>query len=87
MNERARPPVSAIPYTPRAKKVLALAVKEAGDRGHNYIGTEHILVGLLRENEGYAGKYLAWRGCSAQEAGKIIDFTMEECKSEESKQS
>jgi ATP-dependent Clp protease ATP-binding subunit ClpC len=43
-----------IPFTPRAKKVLELSLREALDLGHNYIGTEHILLGLLRENEGVA---------------------------------
>src|ERR1700682_1650502 len=41
-----------IPFTPRAKKVLELALREALSLGHNYIGTEHILLGLVRENEG-----------------------------------
>src|ERR687885_605145 len=40
-----------IPFTPRAKKVLELALREALSLGHNYIGTEHILLGLVRENE------------------------------------
>src|SRR2546423_580832 len=43
-----------IPFTPRAKKVLELALREALSLGHNYIGTEHILLGLVRENEGLA---------------------------------
>src|ERR687889_572717 len=43
-----------IPFTPRAKKVLELALREALSLGHNYIGTEHILLGLVRENEGVA---------------------------------
>jgi ATP-dependent Clp protease ATP-binding subunit ClpC len=47
-----------IPFTPRAKKVLELALREALSLGHNYIGTEHILLGLVRENEGVAARIL-----------------------------
>src|SRR3984957_3025054 len=52
-----------IPFTPRAKKVLELALREALSLGHNYIGTEHILLGLVRENEGVAARIL--RDCGA----------------------
>ncbi|MDD4909456.1 MAG: ATP-dependent Clp protease ATP-binding subunit [Candidatus Omnitrophica bacterium] len=47
-----------IPFTPRAKKVLELAAEEARSMGHNYIGTEHILLGLIREGEGVASQVL-----------------------------
>ena len=47
-----------IPFTPRAKKVLELSLREALQLGHNYIGTEHILLGLVRENEGVAARIL-----------------------------
>src|SRR5258707_1640406 len=47
-----------IPFTPRAKKVLELALREALSLGHNYIGTEHILLGLVREDEGVAARIL-----------------------------
>jgi len=47
-----------VPFTPRAKKVLELAVEEAQALGHNYIGTEHILLGLIREGEGVASRVL-----------------------------
>jgi ATP-dependent Clp protease ATP-binding subunit ClpC len=47
-----------IPFTPRAKKVLELALREALSLGHNYIGTEHILLGLMRESEGVAARIL-----------------------------
>ncbi len=47
-----------IPFTPRAKKVLELAAEEARSLGHNYIGTEHILLGLIREGEGIASQVL-----------------------------
>ena len=50
-----------IPFTPRAKKVLELALREALSLGHNYIGTEHILLGLVRE-EGVAAQVLATHG-------------------------
>ncbi|NQS88783.1 AAA family ATPase, partial [Patescibacteria group bacterium] len=51
-----------IPFTPRAKKVLELAVTEARDLGHNYIGTEHLLLGLIREGEGVAAQILTSLG-------------------------
>ena len=47
-----------IPFTPRAKKVLELAVEEAQNMGHNYVGTEHLLLGLIREEEGVASRVL-----------------------------
>jgi Clp amino terminal domain, pathogenicity island component/UvrB/uvrC motif len=47
-----------IPFTPRAKKVLELSLREAISLGHDYIGTEHILLGLVRENEGVAARIL-----------------------------
>jgi Clp amino terminal domain, pathogenicity island component len=47
-----------IPFTPRAKKVLDLALREALSLGHNYIATEHILLGIVRENEGVAARIL-----------------------------
>jgi hypothetical protein len=50
--------VGNIPYTPRVKKVLALASKEAKALNHSYVGTEHIFLGLLREGEGVAARVL-----------------------------
>jgi hypothetical protein len=47
-----------IPFTPRAKKVLELSMREALSLGHNYIGTEHVLLGLVRENDGVAARVL-----------------------------
>jgi len=61
----------AIPYTPRVKKVLALASKEAKALNHSYIGTEHILLGLLREGEGVAARVL-----------KSLDVDIERCRQE-----
>ncbi|MGH9121825.1 MAG: Clp protease N-terminal domain-containing protein, partial [Acidimicrobiales bacterium] len=51
-------PSGHIPFTPRAKKVLELSLREALQLGHNYIGTEHILLGLIREGEGVAAQVL-----------------------------
>src|SRR5271170_1072184 len=51
-------PSGHIPFTPRAKKVLELSLREALQLGHNYIGTEHILLGLVREGEGAAARVL-----------------------------
>ena len=55
-------PNGHIPFTPRAKKVLELSLREALQLGHNYIGTEHILLGLLREGEGVAAQVLVKLG-------------------------
>jgi ATP-dependent Clp protease ATP-binding subunit ClpC len=55
-------PSGHIPFTPRAKKVLELSLREALQLGHNYIGSEHILLGLLREGEGVAAQVLARLG-------------------------
>ncbi|RME62589.1 MAG: ATP-dependent Clp protease ATP-binding subunit [Nitrospirae bacterium] len=68
--ERNLPPASNvlsfgdIPFTPRAKKVLELAIEEARLLGHNYIGSEHLLLGILREEEGIAGKVLRGMGAN-----------------------
>jgi ATP-dependent Clp protease ATP-binding subunit ClpC len=64
-------PTGNIPYTPRVKKVLALAGKEARALNHSYIGTEHILLGLLREGEGVAARVL-----------KSLDVDIERCRNE-----
>ncbi|MSU46397.1 MAG: ATP-dependent Clp protease ATP-binding subunit [Lacunisphaera sp.] len=58
IGQESKTPVGSIPYTPRVKKVLALAGKEAKALNHSYVGTEHILLGLLREGEGVAGRVL-----------------------------
>lgn len=57
-----------IPFTPRAKRVLELALDEARSLGHSYIGTEHLLLGLLREGEGVAARVLENLGA---DAGKV----------------
>ncbi|MCW2639189.1 MAG: ATP-dependent Clp protease ATP-binding subunit ClpA, partial [Dactylosporangium sp.] len=55
-------PSGHIPFTPRAKKVLELSLREALQLGHNYIGTEHILLGLIREGDGLAAQVLTRLG-------------------------
>jgi len=67
----AAKPTGNIPYTPRVKKVLALAGKEAKALNHSYVGTEHILLGLLREGEGVAARVL-----------KNLDVDIERCRDE-----
>jgi ATP-dependent Clp protease ATP-binding subunit ClpC len=64
-------PLGAIPYTPRVKKVLALSGKEAKLLNHSYVGTEHILLGLLREGEGVAARVL-----------KSLNVDIERCRNE-----
>ena len=64
-------PTGNIPYTPRVKKVLALAGKEAKSLNHSYVGTEHILLGLLREGDGVAARVL-----------KTLDVDIERCRDE-----
>ncbi|MEJ7649685.1 MAG: ATP-dependent Clp protease ATP-binding subunit [Nakamurella sp.] len=58
IGQGAQAPSGHIPFTPRAKKVLELSLREALQLGHNYIGTEHILLGLIREGEGVAAQVL-----------------------------
>jgi ATP-dependent Clp protease ATP-binding subunit ClpA len=55
-------PTGHIPFTPRAKKVLELSLREALQLGHNYIDTEHVLLGLIREGEGVAAQILVKLG-------------------------
>lgn len=66
-----------IPFTPRAKKVLELAVEEARLIGHGYIGSEHLLLGILREDEGIAGRTLRAFGANLLAARQLaINFSM-----------
>ncbi len=66
-----------IPFTPRAKKVLELAVEEARLIGHNYIGSEHLLLGLIREDEGIAGKIMRNLGANLLGARQLtINLSM-----------
>jgi len=57
-------PTGHIPFTPRAKKVMELSLREALGLGHNYIGTEHLLLGLIREGEGVAAQVLVKLGAN-----------------------
>src|SRR5437867_1688922 len=61
-----------IPYTPRVKKVLALAAKEAKALSHTYVGTEHILLGLLHEGDGVAGRVLKSLGVDTEQTRQQI---------------
>ena len=66
-------PTGHIPFTPRAKKVLELSLREAQQLGHNYIGTEHILLGLIREGDGVAARVLVKLGADLSRArGQVI---------------
>ena len=64
-----------LPFTPRAKKVLELSMEEAGNLGHNYIGTEHLLLGLIKENEGIAAQVLINLGVKLEDVREeVLDF-------------
>src|SRR5438128_7915652 len=65
-------PSGHIPFTPRAKKVLELSLREALRLGHNYIGTEHLLLGLLAEGKGVAAKTLSKFGVAYANALEAI---------------
>ncbi len=64
--------VQGISYTPRAKKVIELAIEEGQNLGHNYVGTEHLLLGLLREGEGIAAQVLTNLGVDLKKARKEV---------------
>lgn len=73
MVEMGEQPVSAdIPPTPRAKKVLELSVEESRRLGHNYVGTEHLLLGLIREGEGVAAQVLISLGADLEKVRQIV---------------
>jgi ATP-dependent Clp protease ATP-binding subunit ClpA len=77
-------PTGHIPFTPRAKKVLELSLREAKQLGHNYIGTEHILLGLIREGEGVAAHVLARLGADLSRArGQVIGLLSGDAGTEE----
>jgi ATP-dependent Clp protease ATP-binding subunit ClpC len=61
-----------IPFTPRAKKVLELSMREALSLGHNYIGTEHVLLGIVRENEGVASRILLDLGADGEKVRNAV---------------
>lgn len=64
--------IGNIPYTPRVKKVLALAAKEAQSLNHTYVGTEHILLGLVREGDGVAPRVLKKFGVDTEQTRQEI---------------
>jgi ATP-dependent Clp protease ATP-binding subunit ClpC len=64
-----------LPFTPRAKKVLELSMEEASNLGHNYIGTEHLLLGLIKENEGIAAQVLLNLGVKLEDVREeVLEF-------------
>ena len=76
-----------VPFTPRAKKVLELAVEEARSMKHNYVGTEHLLLGLIREGEGIAARILENLGVSLEKVREeVISLLGEVGSSETSKE-
>ncbi|MDA3146285.1 ATP-dependent Clp protease ATP-binding subunit [Leucobacter sp. UCMA 4100] len=67
-----QPPAGHIPFTPRARKVLEYSLREALQLGHNYIGTEHMLLGLLREGEGVAAQVLIKLGADLNRTRQTV---------------
>jgi ATP-dependent Clp protease ATP-binding subunit ClpC len=67
-------PSGHIPFTPRAKKVLELSLRESQQLGHDYIGTEHILLGLIREGEGVAAQVLVRLGADLNRVRRVIEL-------------
>ena len=65
-------PTGHIPFTPRSKKVLELSLREALQLGHNYIGTEHILLGVIREGEGVATQVLVRLGANLDRVREMV---------------
>lgn len=73
----AEPVTGQPPFTPRSKKVLELSLREALQLGHNYIGTEHLLLGLIREGEGVAAQVLVTLGAGLDDTRQaVIDILM-----------
>jgi ATP-dependent Clp protease ATP-binding subunit ClpC len=69
---QAPPTTGHIPFTPRAKKVLELSLREALQLGHNYIGTEHILLGLIHEGDGVAAQVLVGLGVELDRTRQLV---------------
>ena len=69
---QAPPTTGHIPFTPRAKKVLELSLREALQFGHNYIGTEHILLGLIHEGDGVAAQVLVGLGVELDRTRQLV---------------
>jgi Clp amino terminal domain, pathogenicity island component/UvrB/uvrC motif len=78
-----QPTPGHIPFTPRAKKVLELSLREALQLGHNYIGTEHILLGLIREGHGVAAQVLAKLGADLDRVRQQVIQLLQEHPAEE----
>ena len=74
-------PSGQIPFTPRAKKVLELSLREALQLGHNYIGTEHILLGLIREGDGVAAQVLVKLGADLSRVRREVLRLLSGCQS------
>src|SRR2546421_8459566 len=64
--------MAKLPRTPRAKKVIEYAIEEARDLNHNYVGTEHLLLGLLREHDGVAAQVLMNLGLKLEEVREEV---------------
>jgi hypothetical protein len=77
-------PSGHIPFTPRAKKVLELSLREAQQLGHGYIGTEHILLGLIREGDGVAAQVLMQHGADLNRVRQQVTHLLYGDRAEES---
>ena len=78
-----QPPPGHIPFTPRGKKVLELAWRESDDLGHHYIGTEHILLGLIREGDGAAAQVLVKLGAGQDRVRQQVIQLLREHRSQD----
>ena len=72
IGEGEKPVEGHIPFTPRAKRVFELSLREALQLGHNYIGTEHLLLGLLKEGEGVAAQVLTKQGADLAQVRQTV---------------
>jgi ATP-dependent Clp protease ATP-binding subunit ClpC len=77
-------PSGHIPFTPRAKKALELSLRESVQIGHHYIGTEHILLGLIRQGDGVAARVLSELGADLDRVREKVDQLLAEYKSRKS---
>ncbi len=84
IGQGSQAPSGHIPFTPRAKKVLELSLREALQLGHNYIGTEHILLGLIREGEGVAAQVLQKLGAELHKVRQTVIQLLSGVQGEES---
>ncbi|MFV9673328.1 MAG: Holliday junction branch migration DNA helicase RuvB [Acidimicrobiia bacterium] len=84
IGQGSQAPSGHIPFTPRAKKVLELSLREALQLGHNYIGTEHILLGLIREGEGVAAQVLQQLGADLPKVRQTVIQLLSGVQGEES---